>query len=203
MWRVHRLDRITAKKPAKCLILYRYAKDLRSNSLTGFFMLLGQVTWSGQPGVILSHRHQIHITVLPRQAVVVTISQMNPNTSPNVDFPELVAETLEIWEQNARWWDAKMGEGNKWHRSLIAPATERLLSTQPGERVLELACGNGQFARRLASFGAHVVSSHFSRAFLDFARLRTSEHAQRIDYLLLDLTSEGETAALRTTGFYA
>jgi hypothetical protein len=44
MWRVwHRLDRITAKKPAKCLILYRYAKDLRSNSLTGFFMLLSQV----------------------------------------------------------------------------------------------------------------------------------------------------------------
>ncbi|PYT19647.1 MAG: SAM-dependent methyltransferase [Acidobacteria bacterium] len=157
----------------------------------------------GSPGVILSHHHQIHITVLPPHAVVVTISQMNSNTSSNVDYPELVAETLQIWEQNARWWDAKMGEGNTWHRSLIAPATERLLSTQPGERVLELACGNGQFARRLASFGVHVVACDFSRAFLDCARLRTREHADRIDYRLLDLTSEDETAALGTSEFDA
>ena len=57
----------------------------------------------GSPGVMLSHHQQIHITVLPPEAVVVTISQMNTNRSPNVDFPELVEETLEIWEQNARW----------------------------------------------------------------------------------------------------
>src|SRR6266581_9544929 len=124
-------------------------------------------------------------------------------TDPKVDFPDLTRETQEIWEHNSRWWDAKMGEGDKWHRSLVAPATERLLNIQAGERVLELACGNGQFARRLASLGAYVVACDFSRAFLDCARVRTSEHADRIDYRLVDLTSEDQTSALGTRQFDA
>src|SRR5215831_13983752 len=80
------------------------------------------------------------------------------STMENADFPDLVGESRDIWDQNARWWDAKMGEGNDWHRLLIAPAVEKLLEIQPGESVLELACGNGQFARRLASLGARVVA---------------------------------------------
>jgi SAM-dependent methyltransferase len=108
----------------------------------------------------------------------------------NADFPDLAAESRDIWDQNARWWDAKMGEGNDWHRLLIAPAVERLLGVQADERVLELACGNGQFARRLASMGARVVACDSSAAFLDCARLRTSEHAERIEYRRIDLTNE-------------
>ena len=66
-----------------------------------------------------------------------------------------------------------MGEGNKWRLSLIAPACEHLLAIQSGERVLDLACGNGQFAKRLAYLGAHVAACDFSSALLDCARLRT------------------------------
>src|SRR5438270_7703546 len=121
----------------------------------------------------------------------------------NADFPHLAEEGRDIWDRNAKWWDARMGEGNDWHRLLIAPAVEKLLSVVPGERVLELACGNGQFARRLASVGARVVACDFSRAFLDCARRRTSEHADRIDYRLVDLTSENQTAALGTRQFDA
>src|SRR3981189_1831207 len=106
------------------------------------------------------------------------------------DFPELNTESHEIWEQNGRWWDANMGEGNKWHLSLIAPATERLLAIHSGERELDLACGNGQFARRLASLGADLVACDVSSSVLACARLRTTEFADRIDYRLLDLTSE-------------
>src|SRR5437868_15323067 len=110
------------------------------------------------------------------------------------DFPELTEHTRSIWDDNARWWDDHMGEGNTWHLSLIAPACERLLAIQPGERVLELACGNGQFARRLADLGAHVTACDFSSAFLERARLRTTEHADRIDYRLMDLTDEEQLA---------
>src|SRR5476649_575790 len=90
---------------------------------------------------------------------------------PKTDFPELVNETHAIWEQNGSWWDSNMGEGNKWHRLLIAPATERLLAIQGGEHVLDLACGNGQFARRLASMGARVLACDFSGSLVECARL--------------------------------
>ncbi len=114
----------------------------------------------------------------------------------NADFPDLAGESRDIWDHGARWWDARMGEGNDWHRLLIAPVVEKLLAVQSGERVLELACGNGQFARRLASMGAQVVACDSSAAFLDCARLRTREYAERIEYRLIDLTSEEQLAAL-------
>ena len=121
----------------------------------------------------------------------------------NADFPELARESRDIWDQNARWWDAKMGEGNHWHLSLIAPAVERLLSVQPGERVLELACGNGQFARRLAYLGAHVLACDSSAEFLECARQRTYEHSEHLEYRLLDLTSEDHLASFGTGEFDA
>ena len=108
----------------------------------------------------------------------------------NADFPDLDRESRDIWEQNARWWDGQMGEGNDWHRLLIAPPVEKLLDIRPDERVLELACGNGQFARRLASLGAQVVACDASAAFLDCARLRSSAESGRIEYRHLDLASE-------------
>jgi hypothetical protein len=45
----------------------------------------------------------------------------------NADFPDVAEECRGIWDQNAHWWDAGMGEGNDWHRLLIAPAAEKLL----------------------------------------------------------------------------
>ena len=47
-----------------------------------------------------------------------------------------------------------MEAGETWQRGLIAPSVERLLAVTQRERVLELACGNGEFARRLTELGA-------------------------------------------------
>jgi len=75
------------------------------------------------------------------------------------EFPELNEAVREIWNRNADFWNQRMGEGNEFHRVLIGPAQERLLDLRPGESVLDIACGNGQFARRLAGLGAEVLAS--------------------------------------------
>lgn len=89
-------------------------------------------------------------------------------------------------------------------RMLIAPSTERLLNVQAGQRVLDIACGNGAFARRLAALGATVVASDFSAAFLEKVRARmTTEHADRIEYRLVDATDEAALLALGERQFDA
>ena len=60
-------------------------------------------------------------------------------------------QTRAVWDDNATLWDEGMGEGNDFVEVLIWPATERLLALQPGERVLDIACGNGLYSRRLAA----------------------------------------------------
>ncbi len=99
------------------------------------------------------------------------------------------------WQTNAEWWDAYYEEGNDFHLTLIAPATEELLGLEPGEAILDVACGNGAFSRRMAALGANVAFD-FSEAFIECARARTIENADRIEYLVLDATDREALSSL-------
>ena len=113
------------------------------------------------------------------------------------DIEQIKQHSREIWDQNATVWDATMGsEGNSFQRVLLGPSTERLLDLQPGETVLDIACGNGSFARRMAQLGAQVVATDFSRVFLERAKERTTENTDRIEYRLVDATDEAQLLAL-------
>ena len=104
------------------------------------------------------------------------------------DFPHLNRAVREAWDLNAGFWDDRMRDGNEFHRLLIAPAQERLLDLQPGETVLDVACGNGQFARRMVQLGAHVMAVDVSAEMLRSAEARTTQDRDRIEYRLVDAT---------------
>ena len=72
-------------------------------------------------------------------------------------------ETRDVWNHNADFWDERMGEGNDFVEVLIWPATERLLELRPGERVLDIACGNGLTSRRLGAMEAAIRMQRNSR----------------------------------------
>jgi len=87
-------------------------------------------------------------------------------------------------------------EGNAFHRELVAPTAERLLALSPGERVLEIACGSGLFARRLVELGAEVLATDVSPVFLERAKERAGEQTDRIEFRTLDATDRDELTAL-------
>ena len=58
------------------------------------------------------------------------------------------------------------------------PQLNGLLQLGPGERVLEIACGNGEFARRMSELGGKVVAVDFSEGMLKRARA----HGGDVDY---------------------
>ena len=118
---------------------------------------------------------------------------------------DAVAQTRAIWDAKAEYWDARHGDaGNRFHQTLVGPSCERLLHIQPGEHVLDVGCGNGVFARRLAMLGAQVLATDFSAEFLKRARVRdTAESARRIEYQQVDATSELELRALGEAAFDA
>ncbi len=113
-----------------------------------------------------------------------------------VDAERLNREVQEIWDQNASFWDEAMGEGNAFQRFLIGPAAEKLLALKPGELVLDVACGNGVFSRRMAQLGAQVVACDFSSVFIERARARSSEYAARIEYEVIDATDYAQLLGL-------
>lgn len=117
---------------------------------------------------------------------------MNDATMPT----DLISEVRQIWDAKAAFWDERMGDGNRFQNELIGPAVDRLLDVQPDQLVLDVGCGNGVASRRLARLGARVVSIDTSVEFLELARKRAPELADRIDYRFVDGTDEPGLLAL-------
>ena len=108
------------------------------------------------------------------------------------------AEVRRAWDEIAGFWDERMVAGATWQRAVIQPAVERLLELRSGERALDVACGNGEFARRMAGIGATVVAVDFSAPMLDRARA----HGGPVDYVLADATDEAELLSLGGRGSF-
>ena len=117
--------------------------------------------------------------------------------NPSPDFPEYDNRTAEVWDRLAEWWDDRIGDGNDFQDYLIEPSTERLLALRPGDLVLDIACGAGRFARRMADLGARIVAVDHSEKFIQRARERSPEYADRIAYHVLTAT---DTSALVPLG---
>ena len=100
-------------------------------------------------------------------------------------------ETRGAWNTNAATWDARMAdEGNDFVNVLCWPAIVRLLDPQPGQSILDAACGNGIFSRRIAALGPKVVAFDFSVELIKLARLRTPSSSSPLTYHILDATDE-------------
>ncbi len=81
------------------------------------------------------------------------------NYAPRVKSAESAPEPAAgtSWERQAGWYDQLQGEGGgDFYSRLILPAVLRQLDARPGQRVLDICCGQGVVGRALA---AHQVSS--------------------------------------------
>lgn len=120
------------------------------------------------------------------------------------DQRALNEEGRALWDQKSEFWDNLHGDrGNRFHRELVGPAVERLLALQPGERMLDVACGNGTMARRMAELRAVVTAVDFSPALIERAQARGQADGPPIAYEVVDATDEGALVALGAGRFDA
>jgi 2-polyprenyl-3-methyl-5-hydroxy-6-metoxy-1,4-benzoquinol methylase len=121
----------------------------------------------------------------------------------DISIKQANEETRDVWNDNAEFWDERMGEGNHFVKVLTWPAITQLLPIQPGMRVLDVACGNGLTSRRMAAEGAHVLALDFAEKMIEIARSKKTEYDDRIDYRVIDATDETALLALGENQFDA
>jgi SAM-dependent methyltransferase len=89
----------------------------------------------------------------------------------------------ESWEHVSAWYERLAADGRTDHfERVIAPGAVRLLDPVPGMRILDLACGEGTWCRRLAALGAHATGIDASPSLVAAARAGgapASPHARR------------------------
>lgn len=76
---------------------------------------------------------------------------------------------------------------NDEHSDSETDVIARLTGLEPGERVLDLACGHGRIANRFAARGATVTGLDATPMFLDLARADAAGRGVEVDYRLGDM----------------
>ncbi|MCF7784941.1 MAG: methyltransferase domain-containing protein [Prosthecobacter sp.] len=75
------------------------------------------------------------------------------------------------WEKSADWYDGIIGErGSELYQAVVIPGALGLLAPKPGERVLDLGCGQGVFSRALAQAGCLVTGVDAAPTLIQKAR---------------------------------
>jgi 2-polyprenyl-3-methyl-5-hydroxy-6-metoxy-1,4-benzoquinol methylase len=111
---------------------------------------------------------------------------------------KITEESKKRWETNADFWDERMGEhSNRFHREIIRPDTEKLLNVKQGDKVLDIACGNGNFSKRLVEFGATVTAFDYSSKMIENAKKRCSYCLDKINFHVIDATKHDELISLK------
>jgi 2-polyprenyl-3-methyl-5-hydroxy-6-metoxy-1,4-benzoquinol methylase len=117
---------------------------------------------------------------------------MSPNEGENLN-------ARRAWNTNAEFWDGRMAEGNDFFNILVWPAVEELLRPSEGDRLLDVACGNGVTSRRLANAKASVTAFDFSEAMINLAKKRDGQF--KIDYRIIDATQREALLELGIASF--
>src|SRR3989338_4307014 len=79
------------------------------------------------------------------------------------------------WGGVADWYHDFLSEGDTHHERVIAPSLARLLAPAKGERVLDVACGEGYFTRRFSESGAEIVGADISPELIALAKKQSPD----------------------------
>ncbi|MDB5188624.1 MAG: hypothetical protein JWM92_222 [Candidatus Nomurabacteria bacterium] len=103
-------------------------------------------------------------------------------TTPNTD-----------WDNVAQWYDNYLIGDDTYQAQVIAPNLLRLIAPRKGQRILDVACGQGYFSRLCAEQGAEIVGIDQSAVLTEKAKMNAKEkelyivgNAEHLDSYKLD-----------------
>ncbi len=79
------------------------------------------------------------------------------------------------WNSVASWYDELLKEDDSYQAKVVLPNLLRVLDLKKGEKVYDLACGQGYFANVFAHMGAEVTASDLSKNLIETAKKNSKE----------------------------
>jgi ubiquinone/menaquinone biosynthesis C-methylase UbiE len=87
-----------------------------------------------------------------------------------------MAKQKTDWGGVAEWYDSHVGDsGGEYHQRVVLPGVLRLLEVQAGQRIIDIACGQGVLCRQLAARQAEVTGIDAAEPLIEVARKRGPE----------------------------
>lgn len=108
-------------------------------------------------------------------------------------------ESRTIWNELARWWDDNIRDGDIFHRTFVYPTVLKFSQINNGDKVLDIACGNGALSRFLGTSNIEIVAIDFSEKLIQCAIARSGNY-RNIKYLTVDATDQDALRQLTVHG---
>jgi SAM-dependent methyltransferase len=96
-------------------------------------------------------------------------------------------DTKTTWDACGAAFDRYTSSEDSFSENVERPVIESLLGDLSGANALDLGCGSGVYATRLAARGARVVGVDLSAAMLGLARERARTRGVALDWLVADI----------------
>src|SRR5690348_7594910 len=96
-------------------------------------------------------------------------------------------DTKTTWDACGAAFDRYTSSEDSFSENVERPVIEAMLGDLSGASALDLGCGSGVYATRLAARGARVVGVDLSAAMLGFARGRARTSGVALDWLVADI----------------
>ncbi len=94
-----------------------------------------------------------------------------PERTKLVSFaPNGTTNPATSWGEVADWYDTHLSKGDTYHEKVILPNILRLVEPKKGETILDLACGQGFFAKAFAQKGATLTGIDISEELITIAK---------------------------------
>ncbi|GAA1749419.1 class I SAM-dependent methyltransferase [Agromyces humatus] len=106
-----------------------------------------------------------------------------PDPTFRFQTPAVTRRRFENWfgvyDLNRHFWERhiRLGRSRHWRRD----ATQLLAATAPGDRVIDLGCGDGTLSEMLADGGRQVIAVDYARSAVEAAGSRNGVVAQRLN----------------------
>lgn len=97
------------------------------------------------------------------------------------------------WDHVAGWYDRMIEEGRSDHfEKVIIPGTLRMLGAKPGEKCLDVACGQGAFARTLSKLRIETTGVDAAPGLIEAARRASGSHKPAPHFVVGDARTLGD-----------
>lgn len=107
---------------------------------------------------------------VPQVEVMTKTSGVEPETS---------------WGPVASWYDDHLEKsGNTYHEKVVYPNVLRILGEPKGTKILDLACGQGQFSYVLAQSGASVIGVDVGKELIEIAEKKNKANKFNLHYFV-------------------
>ncbi len=114
-------------------------------------------------------------------AVAPDVSDTAPSSAPDTKPRPEKRETS--WQAVAGWYDELISDRrNDHYEQVIGPGTVRLLAPTRGMKVLDVACGQGMLARRLALAGCRTTGIDAAKSLIEAAQRRAEGDSSQTFY---------------------